>query len=129
MVVLTVRGHHSSTAGETLNTMDQHDPVIRQGLVYEGACLWKVNKEVGIVHVLNWDAQVADPRCGVVSRYGLRSDRHDMGDTAFGKSARRLSRLDPGRSKVRRRVDDQLSGTNLKNDGEARTFRGTICLR
>ena len=88
-----------------------------------------MNEEVGVVDVLNWDTQVPYPRSRVVGRDRLRSDRHDMGDTAFGKSARRLSRLDPGRSKVRRRVDDQLSGTNLKNDGEARTFRGTICLR
>lgn len=36
--------------------MDEHDTVVGQGLVNEGASRREVDEQVGVVHVLDWDA-------------------------------------------------------------------------
>ena len=77
--------------------MDKDDAIVHECLVYEGTSRWEVDEEVGIVDVLDRNAQLSYPRCGVVGRYGLASDRHNMGDPTFREDPRRFGGVNPGK--------------------------------
>ena len=67
----TVRGYDSGAARQALDAVHKHNATRTNGFVDEAARGRKVDEEVGIVDVLDADAEVADAGRGIVSRDGF----------------------------------------------------------
>ena len=93
----TVRGYDSGAARQALDAVHKHNATRVHGIVNEAARGRKVDEEVGVVDVLDADAEVADTRGRVVCRNGLRAHGDDVGDTPVRESSVGDGSVDPGR--------------------------------
>ena len=93
----TVRGYDSGAARQALDAVHKHDATRTNGIVDEAARDRKVDEEVGVVDVLNADAEVADARGGVVCRDGLRAHGDDVRDAPIRERPWGDSSVDPGK--------------------------------
>ena len=78
--------------------MDEHDAIVHERLVYEGAGGGEVDEEVGIIHVLNANAEVTDARGRIVRGNGLGANGDDVGNASVRKRPRRNRGVDPAKS-------------------------------
>ena len=93
----TISGNNGCTAGNPLHAMYQNHSVARESFVNEPAGIGQVDQEVCVVDVFNGNTQMPVSGGGIIGRYGLASDRHDMADPAFCEDPRRFGGVNPGK--------------------------------
>ena len=94
---LTVCRDNRGTARKALDTVYEHHSASADGLMDEPTSSRQVDEEVGIIHVLNANAEVADARGRVVRRDGLGANGDDMGNAPVRKRPRRNRGVDPAK--------------------------------
>lgn len=75
--------------------MHEHHPARVDSIIYETTRAGKVDEEVGVVNILNANAEVADTGRRVIRGDRLRPDGNDMRYTSVCKGPRRNGSVDP----------------------------------
>lgn len=97
--LLTVCGDDRGASREALDAVHEHYAASVDGLVNEAARDGHVDEQVGIVDVLDADAQVADARGGVVGGDGLGAHGDYVRDTPVSERPGRDGSVDPAKAR------------------------------
>ena len=80
--------------------MDEHSPACVDCLVYEAAGQREMDEQVGIIDVLDADAEVTYSRCRVVGWDRLGANGDNVRDTSICERPWRNGSVDPARKNV-----------------------------
>lgn len=80
-----------------MDAMDEHSPACVDCLVYEAAGQREMDEQVGIIDVLDADAEVAYSRCRVVGWDRLGANGDNVRDTSICERPWRNGSVDPAR--------------------------------
>lgn len=78
---LTVSGHNHSATRQPKNAMHEHNAIVAQRFVDELACSGKVYEEIGVIDILDGNAQVPVAGGRVICGDGLGTKGKYVGDT------------------------------------------------
>lgn len=106
---LTVSCDDGGASRQALDAVHKDHPARVYGLLDEAACGGEVDEQVGVVHILDTDAEVADTRSRVVGRNGLGTNGHNVRYASVRERPGRDGSIDPGGQKQRNSIREGLS--------------------
>ena len=87
-------GNDGGGTTEPLTAVHKHDLPFMEGLVDELACCGQMDKEVGVVSVLDGDAHVTYARLGGLGGYFIGANGENSSDLLLGEGPRGSGRLE-----------------------------------